>query len=973
MSAASFLKRIAAQKRRLGITLGILIGTVALYGLLGYFWLPGYAKSKLESELPGLLHRSVAVQSIEIQPYTLELTVRGFRIGEKSSDGADPLLSFDELYVNLSFASVTRGAPVISSLTLRGPALRLVREDENHFNITDLVEDFMKRPETGGKTMFSVSNILIEDGRFTFVDKIKESRQEISAIRLGIPFIANFESAEQSWVEPHFSASVNGAPVTLNGRLHPFGQTREATLELKVGDVDLTRIDEYSPVPIGSRFHSGYLDSNLTLTFIQADGETPKIVLTGEAAVRKLRIDNRTTEIPYTAEIARADIRPIEFNLNSTRTLHTALVLTGVEIVREGAAQPMLSLPSLKVSQSSIDLTHRSALLGDITVDRTNASLRRESDGRLDLAKVFAAAPGPKAAREIIAADAKAGKPWQVRLGSFKLTDAAFRYEDVSLSNVAPMTIQPLDLTVNNIDLSGAEPLKLALKAAVNQHGSLETNGTLAWSPLTAELDVDAKDIDLVPLQGWVADRMNALITSGAASFRGKVKADGSPVKVVLDGDSQFTNFSVLDKSATTQLMRWRTLDIAGIGFVNEPLRVNVNSVAIADFFAYVVITPQGELNLKHMVRQEGNKASPSPVTSPAARSETSEQVPATPVKNVAESTTLRPELKSIPVRIGRISLQGGNVNFHDQFIKPNYRANLTGLAGRVGPLDPEKPGDIDIRGAVDKTAPLKISGTINTFAKELYLDITATAKGIDMPAFSPYSGKYIGYTIEKGKLSIDVHYHVEKGNLTAENNVFLDQLTFGEKIESPDALAIPVTLAVALLKDRHGEINLHLPVSGSINDPQFRIGPVLVSAFVNLLSKAVTAPFSLLGSAFGGGEELSEVSFQPGRADLGPEAEKRLQDLSKALIDRPALELEITGEADPANDADALKRLMLERKVKAQKLLDNIKERGNEGFAGRYRIKAGRICRIPCSCVQARNIRKTEECGRADEKLACA
>ena len=175
------------------------------------------------------------------------------------------------------------------------------------------------------------------------------------------------------------------------------------------------------------------------------------------------------------------------------------------------------------------------------------------------------------------------------------------------------------------------------------------------------------------------------------------------------------------------------------------------------------------------------------------------------------------------------------------------------------------------------------------------------------MPAFSPYSGKYIGYTIEKGKLSIDVHYHVEKGNLTAENNVFLDQLTFGEKIESPDALAIPVTLAVALLKDRHGEINLHLPVSGSINDPQFRIGPVLVSAFVNLLSKAVTAPFSLLGSAFGGGEELSEVKLSSPAGGPWPEAEKRLQDLSKALIDRPALELEITGEADPANDAGCI------------------------------------------------------------------
>ena len=271
--------------------------------------------------------------------------------------------------------------------------------------------------------------------------------------------------------------------------------------------------------------------------------------------------------------------------------------------------------------------------------------------------------------------------------------------------------------------------------------------------------------------------------------------------------------------------------------------------------------------------------------------------------------------------------MQGGNVNFHDKFIKPNYRANLTGLAGRVGPLDPRKPGEIDVRGAVDKTAPLKIVGKVDTMGKELYLDITASAKGIDMPDFSPYSGKYVGYAIEKGKLSVDIHYHVEKGELTAENHIFLDQLTFGEKVESPDALSIPVNLALALLKNRRGEIDVRLPISGSINDPEFSMGGVIVKAILNLLTKAATAPLTLLGSIFGGGEELSEISFPPGEAQIKPEAEERLQTLSRALIDRPALELEITGWADPLHDPEALKRRILERKIKAEKLSEDIKK----------------------------------------------
>ena len=210
-------------------------------------------------------------------------------------------------------------------------------------------------------------------------------------------------------------------------------------------------------------------------------------------------------------------------------------------------------------------------------------------------------------------------------------------------------------------------------------------------------------------------------------------------------------------------------------------------------------------------------------------------------------------------------------MNFQDQFIKPNYRAKLTGLAGRIGPLDPRKPGEIDIRGAVDKTAPLKIVGKIDTFGRELFLDIKATAKGIDMPTFSPYSGKYIGYAIEKGKLSVDIHYHVEKGELRAENNIFLDQLTLGEKIESPGCAVDPGESCVGIVEKQRGEIDVHLPISGSINDPQFSIGGVIVKRIINLLTKAATAPFTMLGSLFGG-EELSEIDFAPGDAQITPE-----------------------------------------------------------------------------------------------------
>lgn len=926
----SFLRRFASSKR-LRTGLGVLAAIIILFGLLGYLWLPGYAKTKLETLLSETVQRPVTVQSIDIQPYTLELTVRGFRVGEKeaSVDAGKALLSIDELYTNLSIASIARRAPVISSLSVKGPAVRIVREGEQRFNITDLIEDLKKRPDDGGKSMFSVSNITIEGGRFEFVDRVKNSHQEISEIRVGIPFVANFESDEKTWVEPHFSARINGAPLALNGKVRPFTKNREATLELKLNDIDLTRIDEYSPIPVGISLLSGRFDSDLLLTFSQVDGEPPSMVLTGNVALRKFEIENQTVEVPYAAKFDRLDVKLTEINLNGQKPSLAGLALADAAMIRKSDSEAVLSLPKLSVEGAVIDPAQQSAMVSTVTFDRFKASVRREADGRLDLVKFFAPAPEkivPVPAATPVEAKA-ASKPWVARFGTLKLVAAALRFEDSTLTNIAPMVVDPLDLTVDDIDLTGAKPLKLVLKALVNQKGSLETNGSLAWAPLAMDLAVDAKEIDLVALQGWAGDRFNALLTRGAASFQGQIKMDGSPLKVVLNGDTRFTNFSVLDKVTATNLMRWRSLDISGIEFVNEPMRVNINSVAIADFFAYVILTPEGKINLQDVVPQD-NGGGPPAKTALVAPS-TVDQGTASTVQPAPTPTASRPVPagKPMPVRIGQIMMQGGNIIFNDRFIKPNYRANLTGLAGRVGPLDPKKPGEIDIRGAVDKTAPLKIAGKIDTLSSELYLDITASAKGIDMPTFSPYSGKYVGYAIEKGKLSVDIHYHVEKGELRAENNIFLDQLTLGEKIESPDALSIPINLALALLKNRHGEIDVHLPISGSLNDPQFSIGGLIIKVILNLLTKAATAPFALLGSLLGDGEELSTIDYSSGKAQITPEAEKRLQALSKALTDRPALKLEITGRADPEHDPEGLKRTILERKVKAQKLSENVKK----------------------------------------------
>ena len=282
-----------------------------------------------------------------------------------------------------------------------------------------------------------------------------------------------------------------------------------------------------------------------------------------------------------------------------------------------------------------------------------------------------------------------------------------------------------------------------------------------------------------------------------------------------------------------------------------------------------------------------------------------------------------------MPIRIGKITLQGGTVNFSDFFVKPNYTVNVTKVAGRVSGLSStaDTVADLELRGSYANSAPVQVVGKLNPLAAKSFLDIKADVKGVDLVAFSPYSGKYAGYNIDKGKLSLNVAYKLENKQLTAENRLFIDQLTFGDKVESPDATKLPVNLAIALLKNNRGEIDLNLPISGSLDDPEFSIGGLVIKVIINLFVKAVTSPFALLGSMFGGGEELSNIEFGPGRATFDDAAGKRLEALAKALNERDSLKLEITGRADPEADKEGIKRVAIERAVKAEKLKDQMKK----------------------------------------------
>jgi hypothetical protein len=653
-----------------------------------------------------------------------------------------------------------------------------------------------------------------------------------------------------------------------------------------------------------------HLTAKVGGTPIELLGETKPLKDTRET---RLRID--IDELPLAKYFDYIPV-PLRFRIEggtlSTRLelalstqnerLHT-LTLSGTAALKNFAAQrsdrtPLLAIGALSVDIGGLDLINRTAAIRSVRVESPKVDIVRRKNGQLNFAALVPESPR--------ADGAESGPPFGFSVADIALSGGTVRVLDETPSE------QPFRLTVDNVSigvtgLSNAPDDKAAVRLACDTggRGRLAIDGTLALAPVRASGKLDLAGLQVGAFAPYIENALEVIIGGGALSTRGQFSVEvpgDAPVRVRYRADASVAGFASLDKPTSQDLLRWKSLAVRGIDFELDPLKVSVEQITLADFFSRLIVNPDGTLNMQTL----GKK--PEAGEAPPAAQPSRESPPAGAPPNV---------------RIGRIALRGGSVNFSDFFIKPNYTVALTEVEGAVSEMTPDKPGDVELRGRIHKTAPLEILGRVNSLSRDLFVDMKASVKDIELSPLTPYSAKYVGYGIEKGKLSVKVSYLIDKRKLTAENNVYLDQFTFGDRIESPTATTLPVLFAVALMKDKNGVIDVDLPISGSLDEPDFSVGGIIVKALVNLVTKAVTAPFALLGSLAGGGEELAYVEFAPGSAMLDAGGEQKLGALAKALDQRPALKLEVSGRVDPQPDRDALKRAAVDREIRAAKLRD--------------------------------------------------
>jgi hypothetical protein len=384
-------------------------------------------------------------------------------------------------------------------------------------------------------------------------------------------------------------------------------------------------------------------------------------------------------------------------------------------------------------------------------------------------------------------------------------------------------------------------------------------------------------------------------------------------ISTTITGKAAINEFHSIDSDQKETFILWNTFSFDGIDVSTNPLKINTDKILLKGFKNQFIVFNDRTSNLdKIFVKSE-----PVPDADPKSSEPTSEPISKPDTPENQEKTEV------VPIRIGEVLLDNFDFKFIDKNIEPHFSTRLNLSELRLTGLTSEdfKAADLKAEGKIDGYAPIKIEGSLNPLKEDLFLDITYSLTNMELSPLSPYTGKYIGRAIQKGKLSTDVVYKIDKKEINAQNRVLLDQFTLGQTVDSPDALNLPVGLAISLLKDRNGQINVDLPISGRTDDPDFGFGKPLLNALTNLLVKAATSPFDLVSSVVGGGEELRYIEFAAATAAIVETGSEKLDAIKKLMYERPVLKMDISGFVDMEADRTALTDLMLARKIKSRKL----------------------------------------------------
>ena len=640
---------------------------LAVIGVTGFFIAPPIAKSLIVKNLSKALQRPVSIQGVKINPYLLTATVRGFEIREPS--GSEKFTSFDELYVNIDAFSVFKRALILKEIKLTGPYVRIIRNADATYNFSDLLvkpAEPKKDPQKKESPfLFSVNNIRIEGGSLDVWDGPKKTSHTVRDLMISIPFIANMDYMADQLTQPVLSANINGNPYLLQGKTKPFHESLETVLDIDIKDVNLPYYLAYAPFDLNFKLLSGTVDTKLRISFMQYRDKKPSLSIKGDVALKQFAVDDKK-------------------------------------------GLPVIRIPSLNIAIANIEPLTPLVQLGKVALASPEVNIRRGKQGDINLLSLLPADKQDKAKpdKPPAKADEKASTLLTVDVGEFRIDAGKVTFRDDQPPEPVSLILSNLNLKMTDVSTKKDSRSNLDLSVNLGSKGRISAVGPFTVDPLSAELAMKLNNIDIRPLQGYFTDKVKITVTGGAVTAEGKVgfkdlKEKG--LSATYAGKCLISNFKSIDKLNAEDILMWKSLFFSDIRAGYNPLSVNIKRIALADFYAGVVIQENGVMNLQSILEQE----TPPDKETPAA---SEKKAPGPQKKEGSQTVTATAALpgkgSAGVIKIDAIVLQGGRIDFLDRSIKPNFSANFSEMGGRISGLSSigEKPAEVELRGKYNQS-----------------------------------------------------------------------------------------------------------------------------------------------------------------------------------------------------------------------------------------------------------------------------
>lgn len=880
------------MRRAVFIAIGSFFLLAALLGALIVWGVPYAIKNVLPKVVAKETNATLEIKEARLSFRPLTVYLGGISLSEPN--GKKEFLRLDSAEVQPNLYSAVKLAVVIDKTKLSGLSLRVSSDGNGSFNF----QKFLKTERMDGKAtakplLFWLSDTTIKNAKLHYLDAKSGKALLVENIALTVPFLSNFEDKKEHFTAASLSFDTIGANVSINANLKPFAKRTSGEIDLQIKNLSVRSLLAYLAADTQEVKADAMVDARAKLLFFQDQNKTFSVVVQSDGTADRVELSKSA----IAANASQISWSALDFSYPNLRLGLGGLKLHGLSLKTQN--EELLRVGTIGLERLNASLEDRAAHIGKIYADAAVLKLKRASDGNISAIRSLMAI-FPKGEEK------KPQKPFSYEINETVLNDSTVEWSDEGGKKAYNVAFSGLSLHAGKIssDESVAVPIKLS--ATMQRKASLNIEGEITQKPLFAQLSLRGSKIPLKLAQEIVQLHPRIAIDDGSAAIDGKLLFGQQDKEYAgsFKGGVFVKNFNTVDTQSKQSIFSFETLNLEGIDIDSLKRNAFVNALALSGFSTKLLIDKNGTLNISSYLSKEENASAKQPS-------------------------------KPWQTAIKRITLQGGEIEFSDEHVLPAYKASLHEITGRVSSLYPNRPiaSSIELMGHLGSYGKININGFVIPSGEKFELNLTSSCADIAMPPFTPYSGKFLGYKIASGSLQLDLAYAIVGKQLNASNKITLKSLDFGEEVDSKDAVRLPIRFAVAVLKDKNGDIALDLPVEGSTDNPEIRSGRVVWKLILSILKKIVTAPFALLGSIFGGGEELGYVEFGYGLAALDEKSAMKLDTIAKILTQKPSLSLELQGFMDEKSDLQALRKMEFDSKITAQMPQQDL----NETASGEY------------------------------------